>query len=687
MLVVNQALPSVAVNGPINITYGTPLTNSLLSGTASWTVNGSNVTVPGTFSFTSAIGTLLSAGNGQSVSVTFTPTDSTDFATVATTVTVNVAALQPTVTISGPSSSVYGQSVAFTVAVNPPNGGIATGSVVFFDGSKQIATATLSNGIASIASNTLTVGSHTITAQYLGDKNFGSASSTTSIPLTVARDSTSLAIVSSASPMPLGQAVTFTAQVSAAAPGTLIPGTGTVQFLIDGKAVGFPAVVNGGVATFTTSSLGFGTHSVSATYTDNASTYLGSTGALAAFQVISSAQTSTSLSANASSAVYSQSVRFTAGVSGIGSTSTPTGSVQFYVDNALAATIALSSGTASFSTSTLAVGSSPHAVFANYVPSGTFVSSTSAAKAVAVAQAATTTTVSSSVASASPGQTVTITATVAAKSPATAAPTSGTVNFYLDGGSTVWQTATLSSGSLASVSVSTLPAGSHTISAMYAATANFATSSATTPASITINPAATSITLSPVTSKTTYGTAVTLTASVTSPDKAIALTGQVQFFDNGTALGAAVAVTGGTATLNLNSVALDAGKHVITATFLGSTNFLASGPTAAQTITVSPAATNVSASSKSNGSTVTISGSVADVAGAPASQFAPTGVIKIMNGSVVLATITLDASGSFTTALTLPKGNNNITILYVPDTNVQGQSNFSSSSTSLKIKI
>ena len=71
---VAQATPTVSVN-PVNITYGTALANSQLSGTATWTVGGNPVTVPGTFTYTSAAGTVLGAGNGQSEAVTFTPSD------------------------------------------------------------------------------------------------------------------------------------------------------------------------------------------------------------------------------------------------------------------------------------------------------------------------------------------------------------------------------------------------------------------------------------------------------------------------------------------------------------------------------------------------------------------------------------------------------------------------------------
>jgi hypothetical protein len=93
--------PQVTVN-PVNITAGTPLDNSQLTGTASALVNGQTVNVPGSFAYTSAAGVVLSAGQGQSENVTFTPLDSTDFAGVTTTVTVNVAQGQnvPQITVN-----------------------------------------------------------------------------------------------------------------------------------------------------------------------------------------------------------------------------------------------------------------------------------------------------------------------------------------------------------------------------------------------------------------------------------------------------------------------------------------------------------------------------------------------------------------------------------------------------------
>lgn len=75
-----------------------------------------------------------------------------------------------------------------------------------------------------------------------------------------------------------GQPVTLTATVNAATR-SWAP-TGTVQFRVDGAAVGSPVLLDGtGTATYTTTSLGSGSHTVTAVYTPDLSSALGTTSA------------------------------------------------------------------------------------------------------------------------------------------------------------------------------------------------------------------------------------------------------------------------------------------------------------------------------------------------------------------------------------------------------------------------
>jgi len=72
-------------------------------------------------------------------------------------------------------------------------------------------------------------------------------------------------VSSSANPALPGNPVTFTLMLSAVAPGAGIP-TGTAQFKIDGVDAGGPDSLSGGSASYTTSALAHGLHSVAVEY-------------------------------------------------------------------------------------------------------------------------------------------------------------------------------------------------------------------------------------------------------------------------------------------------------------------------------------------------------------------------------------------------------------------------------------
>jgi len=103
-IVVTQATPVITWASPSSITYGTALSGTQLNATAP---------VPGTFTYTPALGTILGAGT-QTLSVTFTPTDSTDYASASTTVSLTVAKATPTITWPTPSAIMYGTGLGTT---------------------------------------------------------------------------------------------------------------------------------------------------------------------------------------------------------------------------------------------------------------------------------------------------------------------------------------------------------------------------------------------------------------------------------------------------------------------------------------------------------------------------------------------------------------------------------------------
>lgn len=78
-----------------------------------------------------------------------------------------------------------GQSLTLTVQIASSTSGTPTGNVQFFDGTTLLNLATLSGGTATYSTSALTVGTHSLTAVYLGDTNFAVSTSGTAQIFTV----------------------------------------------------------------------------------------------------------------------------------------------------------------------------------------------------------------------------------------------------------------------------------------------------------------------------------------------------------------------------------------------------------------------------------------------------------------------------------------------------------------------
>ena len=168
------------------------------------------------------------------------------------------------------------------------------------------------------------------------------------------QDGTTLALVSSQPVSNVNSTVTFTATITPTTPTTAPTPTGTVVFT-DGATNLGSVNVSASAASFTTSTLTAGTHTIAATYSGD-TLYAGSTANLTQkiigppnIQLVSSLNPSTP----------GANVTFTVTVSS--SNGTPTGTVIFN-DGSTALSIALpldGSGVAAFSTATLAAGTHP----------------------------------------------------------------------------------------------------------------------------------------------------------------------------------------------------------------------------------------------------------------------------------------------------------------------------------------
>lgn len=271
--------------------------------------------------------------------------------------------------------------------------------------------------------------------------------------------------------------------------------------------------------------------------------------------------TSTALSTSASSLSTGQSLTLTATVTGSGAT----GTVQF-TDNGsnLGAAVALSSGTASLSTTALGAGS--HSLAAVYSGDKTHQPSTSAAATVSVL-ATSTTSLSAAPTLLTIGQAVTLTASVAGTAP------TGTVQFK-DGGNNLGTPVALGNG-VATLSTNQLAVGAHSISATYSGDAgNAPSTSSTTP--VGVNASSTSTTLSVSPGQASQGQTVTLTATVAG----VQPSGSVTFLDGNVSLGSAL-LSNGVASLSVSNLAT--GSHSLSASYAGDANNLASNSAAVST--------------------------------------------------------------------------------------------------------
>src|SRR5258706_7935001 len=221
----------------------------------------------------------------------------------------------------------------------------ATGNVEFREGTQLLGTAALSGGSASLALSTLAVGTHTLTASYLGNVSYQTSSASTS--LTIAKRDSTTSLSANPTNGALGQTVALTATVSGSSP------TGQVRFS-EGATVLGTANLSSGVAHFTTAALPAGTHTFTSEYLGDGN-HNGSSSSGATVTVSQGGAGAIVYSSNANSLV-GQSVTFTGAVNGL-STFPASGTITFLDGTTSLGTGTLVNGSATLTTSTLPAGS------------------------------------------------------------------------------------------------------------------------------------------------------------------------------------------------------------------------------------------------------------------------------------------------------------------------------------------
>ncbi len=394
--------------------------------------------------------------------------------------------------------------------------------------------------------------------------------------------------------------------------------------------------------------------------------------------VAAPAATTTSVASSASPSAFGQAVSFTATVTG----GDGGGTVAFFADGsatpiagceAVSLADPLASYQATCTTSDLAAGS--HAITASYSgDAGSAPSSGTLAGGQSVVQTSTTT-VSSSANPSSDGQPVTFTATVTGDG-------GGTVAFYADGSATpitgcaaVTLTDPAAEPWDATCTTSSLAIGTHAITAAYSGDTQYAPSTGTLVGGQTVNPAATTTTVSSSANPSSAGQPVTFTATVTGNGG-----GTVTFYADGSATPitgcAAVALADPPslpfqATCTTSTLAV--GTHAITAAYSGDTQYAPSTGTLAGGQTVNTVATTTTVASSANPSTagqpVTFTATVTGNGGGTVTFYADGSATPITGcAAVALADPPSLPFQATCTTSTLAVGTHAITAAYSGDT-------------------
>ena len=474
------------------------------------------------------------------------------------------------------------------------------------------------------------------------------------------------ALTSSPNPSSFGESVTFTATVGPMQ-GAGTP-TGTVTFSDGGTSIGSSTLNGSGVATLTTSTLSVGTHSITASYGGDAIFPPSASPVLS--QLVQGAVAGLSLTSLGFSgqpigvASSPQNVTLTnTGNMNLTITSiqvTGTNGGDFAQTNTCGASVAANGSCNITVTFTPSIAGAENAAV-TITDNGSNSPQNLGLTGIGITDA-TTTLLTSAQNPSSVGQSVTFTATVAPQQ-GTGTPT-GTVSFS-DGGAGIGSS-TLNGSGVSTLTISTLSAGSHSITASYTGYSNFASSSSS-PLPQTVNRAASATVVSSSFNPSAYGQPITLSSTV-APLYGGSATGTVTFYDGGNVLGTGN-LSGNMA--SLTGIILAAGSHKLTASYSGDSNFLGS-TSVPLTQTVNQVTTTTSLHSSSNlvapNQPVTYTATIISQYGGAA-----TGTVTFKDGTV---TTPVSVSGG-TAALTWTystSGTHSLTATYSGDSNNTGSS-------------
>ncbi len=412
-----------------------------------------------------------------------------------------------------------------------------------FDFDKGLGTPWKLNGILwpySLAwlGDAKTVGAASTAAVNGGNGN--DAAATSAVPAQSA-SSWGVTLRSSVNPSTPGQVVNLKATLSPAS------ATGSVQFL-DGATPLGTGTLSGGVGTLAVSTLAVGAHAITAIYSGDRNNAPSTSAVLT--QTVSNPVSSVMLSSSANPSILGQPVTFTASVS----SASATGSVTYFDGTAPLGSATVTGGVAKLTIALTAAGDPVlaqgiHFITAAYSGDAINPADTSAVLAQSVAQASVSlsSTANPSVGVLATGLNEALIFNLA-EAGADLIPSGDTyvlsgINSgpfahsqslppYYAAGKALLAPVALKSGGSATLSISSMAAGTHAITAVYSGDSKNAADTSTALVQ-TVSATTSSVTLSSSINPSKTGLAVTLQATVSPPTA----TGSVQFLDGTTALG------------------------------------------------------------------------------------------------------------------------------------------------------
>jgi subtilase family serine protease len=433
---------------PASITYGTTLGTTQLDATS---------TVAGTYAYTPPAGTLLGAGK-QTLSVLFTPNDTTDYSSATATVTLTVNQATPAITWPTPAAIVYGTPLSST---------------------QLDATSTVAGSFTYTppAGTVLAGGNQPLKVTFAPADTADYTTATDSVTLTVNRATPTVTVTPSSYQITTAQALTVPVGVSGGAGNQTA--TGSV-ILSSGSYTSAATPLSSGSATINipAESLAAGSDTLKATYTpdsNSSSTYNSATGTSSAVTVTAGVASTPTFMPAAGTYTSAQSVTITDATAG---------AAIYFTTNGTAPT------TASTKYTTAVTVSSTETLQAIATASG-YSNSAVASSAYTINLLLTPPTFSPAAGSYTTAQSVTISDT-----------TSGAAIYYTTNGTAPTTASTKYSAAITVSSTETLEA---------IATASGYTSSTTATAKYTITPTAATPTFSPAAGAFSSTQSVTIT--------------------------------------------------------------------------------------------------------------------------------------------------------------------------------